>query len=332
MGEDGNADWWGGDWMSDPGIWGGMAPEQGVLSGGGKLGVGDWYGLEPGYAGEQSQSLWRPESSGMGYAEPGTGRYIAPQARNFITDQVRATMPNSYTPGSGNYGGASSGPMWGANQPTGLNPLQYSGGGGGGGPRGLAAQSPSTISMGAPERTMYDLYTKMLKNPEQLAENPAYKFILEQGQQALERSNAAKHLRFSGKSLADSTAYGEGMASDFANRMLPQYQAGAQSELSRFMGPAGLLPQYQQGNNAAIGQAGAAQGAQDMMPFYQQMMARLARGGNASSYSQPPMPTGPSYGGVRGGYNAVQPRLEEGLMGGWNPSSQDNTMFSELGI
>lgn len=316
MGEDG--DMFGADWLNDPNVWGGMSPEQGVLSGGGKLGVGDWWGLEPGYEGEQSWSGWKPEAPTAAWDSAPAPANWGPTPANWV-----GGAPNSYTPGTGNYGGKSSMPMWGADQPANLRLSGGGGGGpsyGGGGPRGLAAQPPQTIAMGAPERTMYDLYTGMLKNPEQLASNPLYSFLQKRGEDAMRRTLAARRLTNSGKALNDTMELGSGIAADFANRMLPQYAGGAQQEFQRFMGPSGLLPSYAGANNAAIGQAGAAQGAQDMMPFYQQMIARLT-GGGAPSYSPPPMPTGPSFGGVRGGYDLPAPRLEQAM----NPGGWDNT-------
>lgn len=323
------------DWMSDLGgdfDWGSMDFGGGTFDFGGGGGSSDWGGVyDSGMDFGGGDSYAQPDYS-AGYYGPGTAS--TPAASPMYTNADFSSGEQSWYNSQPMYNSAGN-----YRAPAQYSPaLELSRGAnteamrqmypssGGGGPRGLAAQPLQTNYLGAPERTMYDLYTGMLKDPSKLAENPAYKFLFNQGQQALERSNAAKRLRFSGKSLADSTAFGEGMASDFANRMLPQYAAGAESELRRFMGPAGLIPQYQAGNNAAIGQAGAAQGAQDMMPFYQQMMSQLAGGRGTPSYSQPAMPAGPSFGGVRGGYDYT-PRLEQA----WG--NQDNTgMFAELGL
>ncbi len=175
-------------------------------------------------------------------------------------------------------------------------------GGAGGGPRGMAAMQPQMIQMGSPERTAYDRYMKLLSDPSAMGQDPAYKFLFNQGESALKRSLAAKRLMYSGKSLADTQAFGEGMAADYMNKMLPNYQAGAREELNRFMGPAGLAPRYQQGNNATISQAGSQQAAQDLAPQLSQAYMSMLNGGGSSRASMPTLPAGPSFGGRSSGY------------------------------
>jgi len=53
----------------------------------------------------------------------------------------------------------------------------------------------------------------LLDNPDAIANTGAYKFALQQGQQGLERSAAAKGMLNSGNTLAELTKYGQGMAS-----------------------------------------------------------------------------------------------------------------------
>jgi hypothetical protein len=167
---------------------------------------------------------------------------------------------------------------------------------------------PEMIKMGSPERTLYDRYSGLLQNPQGFASDPAYQFLFNQGEQALKRSLAAKRLTYSGKSLNDTMAYGQGMAHDYMNQLLPQYRAGAQEELARFLGPAGLLPRYAAQNNQTISQAGSEQAARDTMPQLSSAWMNSVGGGGRAS-SEPPVPTGPSFGGVRGGYDYT-PRLE----------------------
>ena len=185
---------------------------------------------------------------------------------------------------------------------------------------------PDRIHLGAPQHTLYDLYTKMLEDPSQLESNPAYKFLFGQGQKALNASLAAKRLRFSGKSLADTTAFGEGMAADYAGKMLPQYQAGAREELQRFMGPAGLLPSYANVNARATQSAESSRAAADMIPWMQQMLS--GGGGEMAPSYGAPVPTGPRFGGVGGAYDytpQVQP-FQTLSNAGWDqddPMNQD---------
>lgn len=171
-------------------------------------------------------------------------------------------------------------------------------------PGGGYVQQPfQRIGLGTPERTLYDRYSSMLLNPEQMTGDPAYQFLFNQGQQALNRSLAAKRMTYSGKALNDTMAYGQGMASDYFKRMIPQYQGGAQEELRRFMGPAGLLPTYAGINNRASESEGSAAAARELMPLYMQGMG----GGGYGGGSLQPTPN-IGYGGVNSGYSA--PRLD----------------------
>lgn len=177
------------------------------------------------------------------------------------------------------------------------------GGGGGGGGRNasISARPYEMMALGKPDREMYDLYTGMLKNPSQLDQNPAYQFLYNQGLQALNRSLAAKKMTLSGKGMTDTLSFGQGQAANFTNQMLPQYRAGAQEELARFMGPAGLLPRYTAGNNATIGGARSEDlvtggGGLDGM-----FSAGLPSAGGGSSFTG----AGIGMGGVRSGYNPV---------------------------
>jgi len=192
---------------------------------------------------------------------------------------------------------------------------------GGGGPRAAANQSTvrqpyQQISMGTPERTMYDLYTGILKNPSQLNANPAYEYLYNQGMQSLGRSLAAKRMQYSGNAMQEFQKTGQGIAANFANQMIPQYQAGAREELSRFMGPAGLLPQYAASNNSAIGRASAENMAGDSggMNFDPSMFAGGGGGGGQGATTQIGM------GGISQGYNPV------GRMQGGSLPTYPNTL------
>lgn len=58
---------------------------------------------------------------------------------------------------------------------------------------------------------------QLLDNPDSIADTGAYKFAYNQGQQALERSAAAKGMSGSGNVLAELMRYGQGMASQQYN-------------------------------------------------------------------------------------------------------------------
>lgn len=54
---------------------------------------------------------------------------------------------------------------------------------------------------------------KLMENPDSIQNSGAYRFAFDQGQQAIERSAAAKGMLNSGNVLAELARYGQGMAS-----------------------------------------------------------------------------------------------------------------------
>lgn len=201
-------------------------------------------------------------------------------------------------------------------------------GGGGSAPRSGGGSSSYTpqpyqrMTLGAPERTLYDRYSSLLQNPAGMQSDPAYTFLFNQGQQALNRSLAAKRLSYSGKALGETAAYGQGMAYDYMNKLLPQYQAGAQEELRRFMGPAGLLPSYTGANNQVTSREGSDAASKELLPYYQRMLDSQMGGGGSSA--------GPSYGGLTGGYN-FQPRLQAAMGPGGSTGYQPPASLDSWG-
>jgi len=223
--------------------------------------------------GGQHQQTYR----GAGYGRP-------PAAPSNINASASNLAP--YTGGMGS-------------NPLGGKPI---GGGGGGGSSG--SQTQQQIALGQPDTELYNRYKNQLLNPEGMAGDPAYKFLFNQGEQALKRSLAAKRLMYSGKSLADTTQFGQGMAYDYMNKMLPQYQAGAREELTRFLGPAELLPRYAASNNRAIE-------SDQSRRMLQDYMGSQGGDGGGSGFSAAPLPSsGGSFGGVSSDYNPTR-RLQQ---------------------
>lgn len=231
------------------------------------------------YAPSQPQTTSTPTTYSSGYTGPTQYRETVDPFANWWTKEHDALS------------GVSSGAAAASNRPS-----------GGGGSSGGGGQQPlQRAYLGSPERTLYDRYSSLLTNPASMAGDPAYQFLYNQGLQTMNRSLAAKGLMNSGKSLNDSMAYGQGMAYDYMNKMLPQFQAGAQEELRRFMGPAGLQPTYTNLNNSVTQAQGAASASRDLVPYYQQMLSQSAGGG-----AQPNI----GYGGQTSSYTP-QPRLQQ---------------------
>lgn len=265
-------------------------------SGGGvySVGQGDWSGI------------YAP-------AQPSTPTSYASASQY---DTMRGATP-AYTTnyGVGGYSGESL--FGGGSAPAQYNPSNWQP------PKSSSSYSQPSyqrIALGQPERTLYDRYSQLLRNPEGMSQDPAYQFLFNQGSQALNRSLASKGLMQSGKSLTDNTQFGQGLAFDYMTKMLPQYQAGAREELARFMGPAGLLPGYANTNNQTSNMEGQNRASEALMPYYQRMLEQSMGGGGSVQPGG-----GASFGGVSGSYNptSYSPRLEQAW--GQQPQRQPET-------
>lgn len=70
---------------------------------------------------------------------------------------------------------------------------------------------------------------RLMQNPGQMANDPSYQWALGQGQQAVERSLAGRHMTSSGGGLEELMQYGQGMASQqYNNRLNQLYQMASQ--------------------------------------------------------------------------------------------------------
>jgi len=74
----------------------------------------------------------------------------------------------------------------------------------------LIGSGPAAVTMNNEYETRL---RQLLENPDSVANTGAYKFAFNQGQQAIERSAAAKGMTGSGNVLAELSKYGQGMAS-----------------------------------------------------------------------------------------------------------------------
>lgn len=317
MGEDGFSYDWGGDWGGDsysggsgtadlsgiqPGAPYSAQPDQSFGSGGYdsmNLPASDpaspyYTGPGSGYNQSGAQGLSGLEQT----LQPGTGAYDVGNGWTPIQTPTTNYWDNPASSGAGQYWynqgrPQSSGqftdytpitPMSGGNDPYNWNArAQPAGGRGPAGGGGYTQPPMQRVVLGNPERTLYDRYSQLLQNPEGMASDPAYKFLFNQGMQAFNRTAGAKGMRYSGNTMLGAQDYGQGLAYKYMNQMLPQYKGGAQEELNRFLGPAGLLPRYAETNNAATSAEGSNAAAQQLIPYYQQMLS----GGGGSGWGSP---------------------------------------------
>lgn len=315
--------------VQNPAPWNGGYDQAGYDNYGGGYGNGyqtlsggqDYSGnVSRGNGGYQIGDSWSPVSSPQPQWE------YTPQGYQQVNPD--AYRPASYDNSPGRTGGTPS-YAYDANWFNGPSMASQGGGsagggggqrpfGGGGGAGGYQQPPYQRVNPGAPSTDLYNRYSNLLQNPQGMAQDPAYKFLFNQGEQALNRSLAARRLTYSGKALNDTMAYGQGMAFDYMNKMLPQYGAGAASELSRYMGPTGLYMQGAAMNNNVTNMEGSNRAAQELMPYYQNMMG----GGGSPGYSQPNI----GYGGASSSYNPVsqQPTYQPRLQQSYTPQDSAN--------
>ena len=74
----------------------------------------------------------------------------------------------------------------------------------------------------------------ILQNPGDIASDPAFQFIMQQGTKALGRSAGANRMRFSGKSMTDFQDFGQRAASQYYGQIADQNRQAAGAELDRW--------------------------------------------------------------------------------------------------
>lgn len=111
----------------------------------------------------------------------------------------------------------------GPQRPEGYNAPGYSRMSGGG-----------SINLGSPVSArpgpLWQRYSALQANPEMAAADPAYQFLFKQGTEALNRTAAAKRMRFAGKTMLDAQEYGQGLAANNLKQVLGELRAGAGAE------------------------------------------------------------------------------------------------------
>ena len=80
---------------------------------------------------------------------------------------------------------------------------------------------------------LWSRYQSVQTNPAALTADPAYQFLFNQGQEALNRTAAARRMRFAGKTMLDAQNFGQGLAAQNFRTMLGELRAGAQDEYGR---------------------------------------------------------------------------------------------------
>lgn len=194
--------------------------------------------------------------------------------------------------------------------PIGTPPSPSSGGGYHYSQNGPTLPAPD---LGKPDTQMYGRLQSVLGNPSQIAQDPAYKFLFDQGMQAFNRTQAGRKMTLSGNAALGAQNYGQGLAANYFNQIMPQLLSGSKQELERYQVPGQLAVQRYGASHGGTSfgnqfQTGANQGTQGDYGA-RDLLNRMAQGGGGSyggggagtpgGTRLPPYPQGG--GGQRGG-------------------------------
>lgn len=94
-------------------------------------------------------------------------------------------------------------------------------------------------------------YQDLLKDPSKVQQTAGYQFALDQGNQAINRSAAAKGMSNSGGILAELAKYGQGMASQQYQQQLNNYQQNFENQGKQLNSLTGLMQGAQKFGTAA---------------------------------------------------------------------------------
>jgi hypothetical protein len=283
-----NGDNWGDwqDWQDPIAAGGGLNPSSyggGFAGGGGRMGggtSGSWGDENPSQPGPGSPTLesrmsqdWSPSSD---WNQPSPGRS---QGSSFPV-QGAGDSPSMPTP------------MGTPPMPARSQQFNFSG-----------------PSLPAPQ---FQRLQQLLANPSLITNDPAYKFLVEQGTQAMNRTAGAQKMALSGKAMLDMTRFGQGSAMQYLNQIIQQLIASGHLDVSRYG-----ASRFGTGTGSSVGPDPGTQGeyaARDLIPVMQKL---LQRGGGMPSSPQPnlPQPSSPSYPNPEGVPNEDIYRMLEQDMG-----------------
>ena len=85
-------------------------------------------------------------------------------------------------------------------------------------------------NVNVPAGNLWNRYEAVQANPAMIEADPAYRYMLEQGEEALARSAGARRKRFAGSTMLDFQKHAQGQAANYMRTMLPELRAGAGQE------------------------------------------------------------------------------------------------------
>lgn len=139
----------------------------------------------------------------------------------------------------------------------------------------VAGMSPNVAG---PERTLYDKYSNILQDPGQIANDPAYQFMLQQAQQASGRQLAGGRMSKSGNAAIQAAKVATGTAGNYLRDLSSIYGAGAQTEGQRWGQEVGANLQAYGAHTGALLGAGQLANQAGQISNYDAQNALTARG------------------------------------------------------
>jgi hypothetical protein len=85
-------------------------------------------------------------------------------------------------------------------------------------------------NVNVPTGPLWNRYQAVQANPAMIEADPAYRYMLQQGEEALGRSAGARRKRFAGGTMLDFQKHAQGQAANYMRTMLPELRAGAGQE------------------------------------------------------------------------------------------------------
>jgi len=85
-------------------------------------------------------------------------------------------------------------------------------------------------NVSVPQGPLWQRYQALQANPAMIEADPAYRYMLEQGEEALGRSAGARRKRFAGQTMLDFQKHAQGQAAGYLRQLLPELRAGAGQE------------------------------------------------------------------------------------------------------
>lgn len=259
------------------------------------------------YQGDYRNDQNSPLYGGDGWINPGAGPTQQPPRMITNDDLGGYSQPTYANPNAGQgspYSTYSS--NWGGDSfPGGGSAPQLT-------PRGTPPTPARNTQYGGPTLPppQFQRLTELLSDPSKITSDPAYKFLLDQGQSMLARRAAANKMTDSGKADVDAVQFGQGSAMQYFNQIIQQLLQSGGLDVSKYNAS---RINYGSGTGPDAGTQGEFASA-DLIPLVSRMIN--------PQRPQVAMPQRPQY---NPGYNGINPNSRPPA-----PAADDSDFYAQL--